>query len=262
MFKSGIALVFTFFTLPLLAIDVELIYDDGEPDGSVTWQEGVIAAVRMSAPEGTWKLKGASYYLYGGKGKIRVFADEAGFPGNDIIEALPVSYEEEPDWYYVDLTEFDIIITGDFYVGVEVLEGINLIRLGHDFLDGGNGRTWNYVPQGGWIQDPDYTLFIRATVTNEVGVEDELTPEPAIWTAIPGVISNSTVLNYTLQGSGNVKIEIYDACGRCVHILVDGYQTKGYHNIQWNVKSLPTGVYFVCLTVGDCHRVDKIAFIR
>jgi hypothetical protein len=247
--------------------EVELIYDDGDPEGGVLLASGQIAAVKMSPPPGIWKLKRARYYLYQGEGKVRIFDDDAGRPGSDLVEGFSVT-PSQVGWLDVDLAPYNITVAGEFYVGIEGVDAMTPCSIGHDFLGGGNGRAWDYFPDFEWMPNPDLTYFIRAVVTDEVGVEEELTPEPIIdLQCSPNPFSHSTTISYTLPQTGRVTVRIWDANGRCVRTLLDANAAGGYHSIRWDGADntgtpLPTGVYFTRIDINHATLFRKVVLIR
>lgn len=250
------------------SVENELAYDDGEPDGGVLLSPGQIAAVRMSPPPGTWKLKTARYYLYQGEGKIHVFDDDAGSPGSDLIEGFSILADEGPGWYDADLESYNITVTGEFYVGIEGVDPFVNCSIGHDFLAGGNGRAWDYVPGFDWTHNPDVTYFIRAVVTGVVGVEEELTPTPIIdLQCSTNPFSQSTTISYTLPQAGRVALSIWDAGGRCVRTLIDTNEAEGNHSIRWDGADnrgnlLPTGIYFLRIDADRSMLTRKVVLVR
>jgi hypothetical protein len=256
--------------IPIIGQSVvnELVYDDGEPDGGVLLDSEQIAAVRMSSDSGTWRLKTAGYYLYQGEGKVRIFDDDVGQPGSDLVEGFSILADKGPGWYSVDLEPYNITIEGEFYVGIEGLDPFFNCSIGHDFLEGGNGRAWDYTPGFDWSYDPDVTYFIRAGITDEVGVEEELTSQPIIvLQCYSNSFSRSTAISYSLPQSGRVNISIWDASGRCVRTLIDAKETEGNHSTRWDDTDnrgnlLPTGVYFLKINTNRFTLTRKVVLVR
>lgn len=232
--------------------EVELIYDDGEPEGGVLLAQGVIAAVKMSPESGTWKLKTARYYLYQGEGKVCVFTDNNGQPGADLLARFSIT-ADTVGWYDIDLSSYNVTITGEFYVGIEGVDPYVNCSIGHDFLSGGNGRAWDYSPGFDWSSNPDVTYFIRMIVTSTSGVENELVPESSISVqCTPNLFSGTTIVSYTLYRESRISLNISDVNGRQVCSLADEVQSAGNHSVVWDGTDytgslMPAGVYFVRL---------------
>lgn len=280
MFKKSLLILTTwiiFFTLNNVAFatplpdGLELKYDDGSDDGAFWLLPGQIAAVRMtppSPPSGTHKLATARYYLYDGEGKVMVFYDDEGRPGSDLVWGLTIDYEGEPGWYDVDLQSWDIWVEGDFYVGIQGIDAVNRCGLGHDFLEGGNGRAWDYTLESGWVENPAYTYFIRSVILTVPGVEEELTPQTMIALQCnPNPFSTSTLISYALPQAGRVTVSIWDASGRCVRILIDANEAGGNHSVQWDGADdagclLSAGVYFSRIETDRFTITRKVLLAR
>jgi hypothetical protein len=78
----------------------------------------------------------------------------------------------------------------------------------------------------------------------------------------PNPFNPSTIINYQLPTSSNVKISIYDALGREVNILVNGSQNAGNHNVEWNAVNFPSGVYFYRMEAGSFVSNRKMILIK
>jgi len=247
--------------------DVELAYDDGESEGAVVLGAGAIAAVRMSPDSGTWTLKTARYYFYQGEGKVCVFADNQGEPGADLLTRFTVA-SDTVGWYDVDLSAYNITLTGDFYVGIEGVDPYGNSSIGHDFLAGGNGRAWNYYPDFDWENRTDITYFIRAVVTGAPGVEEE--PESVTIAHVhsaPNPFTNSTTISYTLSQTSCVSIEVWNVTGRRIRSLVDEVQSPGNHSVEWKGTGdegipLLAGVYFLTIGTESTRLTRKLTLVR
>jgi len=60
----------------------------------------------------------------------------------------------------------------------------------------------------------------------------------------PNPFHNLTVISYSLPAATEVTLEVYDITGRLVETLVNQSQQAGIHEVRWNSKDNPGGVYF------------------
>ena len=72
----------------------------------------------------------------------------------------------------------------------------------------------------------------------------------------PNPFNPSTNISYSLNESGQVKLEIFNSIGQHIKTLVNDYQTSGEYSIAWGSKDfskyhLTSGVYFCSLSVND-----------
>ena len=68
----------------------------------------------------------------------------------------------------------------------------------------------------------------------------------------PNPLRDHTTVNFDLPAGGHVTLEVFDAAGRIVSVLADGWRAAGRHLEAWRPeRSVPGGVYFARLTVRE-----------
>ena len=60
----------------------------------------------------------------------------------------------------------------------------------------------------------------------------------------------------------NVTLNVYDILGRVVATLVNEKQSSGNYKITWNASSLPSGIYFYKLSVGNYIETKKMMLLK
>jgi ligand-binding sensor domain-containing protein len=130
--------------------------------------------------------------------------------------------------------------------------------------DGGN--TWNEMNEG------LTTLDVRAIMCDSVGTAYAGTWGGGIFRLNPtsGVIENisgnssgvtlsqnapnpfnqSTTISFTLPEPSYITLTLYDATGRQVAAIANGFMDVGEHDVQFQRGSIPSGVYFYRLESG------------
>lgn len=73
----------------------------------------------------------------------------------------------------------------------------------------------------------------------------------------PNPFRSSTLISYCLPATAQVTLSIYDIIGRLVETLVDETQQSGIHQVRWNRKDNPSGVYFYSLRAGGSRRRER-----
>jgi hypothetical protein len=86
--------------------------------------------------------------------------------------------------------------------------------------------------------------------------------KPRLGTASPNPFNPITNIAYCLPEEMDARIAVYDASGRLVEVLVNGVQSAGEHEIQWNARGVASGIYFCRLSAGGFMQVKKIILIR
>jgi len=81
--------------------------------------------------------------------------------------------------------------------------------------------------------------------------------------AYPNPFNPTTEIKYDLKNSGHVEVMIYDATGRLVEELVNGYQESGIgHSVSWNAANQASGMYFAKMVAGDYVKTQKLVLLK
>lgn len=86
-----------------------------------------------------------------------------------------------------------------------------------------------------------------------VGVSDPLAGIPdhfELYNNFPNPFNPSTTIRFGLPEASSVSLKIYDAIGREVASLVNENLAAGFHNIQWNARTMASGVYYYRITAN------------
>ena len=136
--------------------------------------------------------------------------------------------------------------------------------------------------------DPEISLFLfgtedmwGSTVTSVASPDNAIPAEFTLHDSYPNPFSQSVsgatidaasiIFSYDLstnrQFTENVQLKVYDVLGREVAILVDRPQTTGRYSVSWNARdvgdvSLPPGIYFYRITVGEISRTKRLTIVQ
>lgn len=109
-------------------------------------------------------------------------------------------------------------------------------------------------------------LSLADTVAIVVSVEDnydETVPnEFSISQNYPNPFNPATKISYSLPEADEVKLRIYDALGREVSLLVDGFKNAGRHTVEFNGRNLSSGVYFYRIEYQNNFVTKKMILIK
>jgi len=78
----------------------------------------------------------------------------------------------------------------------------------------------------------------------------------------PNPFNPTTLIGYSLPSQAHVKIEIFNALGQKVAVLVDGEQSAGRHDVTWNASDMSSGIYFYRLTASDFAETKKMILLK
>jgi len=65
----------------------------------------------------------------------------------------------------------------------------------------------------------------------------------------PNPFNSSTNIIYNLPNTSDVNITIFDINGREIELLQNEIKSIGRHTLKWNPENLPSGIYFLKMTV-------------
>ena len=105
---------------------------------------------------------------------------------------------------------------------------------------------------------------IHVVETTPTGVEDE---EPIalrfeLSQNYPNPFNPSTGIAYSVPVGSTVSLRVFDALGRDVATLVDGFVPAGTYHAAFDATSLSSGVYFYRLTAGTFMNSKKLVVLK
>ena len=72
----------------------------------------------------------------------------------------------------------------------------------------------------------------------------------------------STTINYTLENSADVTINIYNSLGEKVKELKEGYKTVGQNSTIFQAAGLPQGMYYYTIQTGKNIESGKMILAK
>jgi len=74
----------------------------------------------------------------------------------------------------------------------------------------------------------------------------------------PNPFNHSTRIIYEIKGSKRVTLRIYNNSGQIIETLFDELQSAGEHEITWQPKGIPSGIYFYKLQTSGFSETKKL----
>jgi len=99
--------------------------------------------------------------------------------------------------------------------------------------------------------------------SNIIEVNVDFTPdEYVLYQNYPNPFNPSTKINYALPQSSKVNLTVYSMIGEVVGVLVDEIQVEGFHEIDFDASTLPSGIYLYRLVANENIQVKKMILLK
>jgi hypothetical protein len=83
-----------------------------------------------------------------------------------------------------------------------------------------------------------------------------------IYQNYPNPFNPTTIIKYELPKTSHVVIKIYNSIGEEITTLINKTQPVGSYSVNFNAKSLSSGVYFCRIVAGDWVSTNKMLLIK
>ena len=125
--------------------------------------------------------------------------------------------------------------------------------------------TFGALPAGfarGTPASVDVIISEDENVTSIESPERELPEAFALGQNYPNPFNPSTAIEYELPAPQHVRLEVFDATGRSVGVLVDGIRPAGTHTVRFDADNLPSGLYVYRLQTNGETLTRKMTLLR
>lgn len=118
------------------------------------------------------------------------------------------------------------------------------------------------------VTDPDgleaiavMELIIQTGVSTEGGVNG-IPQKVLLLQNYPNPFNPSTLIQYQLPVTSNVRLEVYDLLGRKVATLVNGIVPSGYHTATFDGSGISSGIYIYRLQTGHHVMIKQMMLLK
>ncbi len=124
----------------------------------------------------------------------------------------------------------------------------------------GPGR---YIVNAGY-KNPSRRWDSVSVVISVTGIKDEPSALQTfkLYDNYPNPFNPSTTIKYSLPEASLTTIKIYNALGKELEVLLNQMMPSGTHELVFDAKSLPSGVYFYSIQSGSFSQVKKMLLIK
>ncbi|MCX6151399.1 MAG: T9SS type A sorting domain-containing protein [Ignavibacteriales bacterium] len=146
------------------------------------------------------------------------------------------------------------ITSGDFNIGYLVT--VNTI----DMLKFLNDQDVDQQLAG-----TDTSMNHKVKVTGSLDVEEKIPGVPTefkLTQNYPNPFNPTTSFTYSIKQSGDVRISIFNASGKEVKSLVNGFRSAGSYIINFEAENLPSGIYYYRIITSDFIQTNKMVLLK
>lgn len=115
------------------------------------------------------------------------------------------------------------------------------------------------VADGWYVDDIKLTNYTTLTGVNQIS---ELATTYALKQNYPNPFNPTTNIKYAIAKSGFVSLKVFDITGKMVADLVNGNQTTGTYEVNFNASSFASGVYYYRIESKDFVETKKMLLIK
>lgn len=90
----------------------------------------------------------------------------------------------------------------------------------------------------------------------------EIPAEFRLFAPSPNPFNAATKISFALPAASDVSLVVYDAVGREVVTLIDGFRDAGTYSVRFDGSELASGVYFARLILGNFNQTKKLVLIK
>ena len=116
----------------------------------------------------------------------------------------------------------------------------------------------SFLPTG-WVSD---TLWIVVSTLSSVQSKILIPNQYSLGNNYPNPFNPVTRIEYTLPEQTHVLLTVFNLLGQEVRTLVNETQSPGVKSVDFDAKSLPSGIYFYKLTTAKFTKVKKLVLLK
>lgn len=249
---------------------IELVYDDGTPSSGYYYGTAGYGSANRLTPtiNGSKLLEMSIYFTSINAGTASytpiVLDNSAGTPGDPLVTLSSKTASSVPGWDVTDLSSHNIIVNGDFFVGL-IYDGTNRPAFGYDPVN--NDRAWD--KEANWSSWNE-TYFMRAKIQTPTSIaefDNKIPDNFELSQNYPNPFNPTTTIRFSLPTAEKVSLIIYNINGQKIATLVDNELSAGTYNIQWNGKTdsginASSGVYLYSIQAGAIKQSKAMILLK
>jgi PKD repeat protein len=173
----------------------------------------------------------------------------------DTIVSLQWSANQEDDLQYysvyrsIDDINFELIIES---TDTTLIDTINISADSVMYAIKAVDYSGNYSNYSNFVN------FVITGIQNNIGHKLDF----RLNQNYPNPFNPTTKIKFDLPKPEKIKIEVFDLLGQKIKTLLNKPMPKGYHEVEFTAKNLPSGVYLYKIEAGKFQEVKKMILLR
>jgi hypothetical protein len=119
-------------------------------------------------------------------------------------------------------------------------------------------RAENGESVSGWSDVYTFRTAMATSVEDENGIPARF----SLKQNYPNPFNPSTVIEFGLSETSDVRLEVFDMIGQRIAVLVDGQKSAGTHQVQFDASDLSSGMYIFRIRAGIFTQTRKMTLIK
>ncbi|GEM_PF-952282 len=112
----------------------------------------------------------------------------------------------------------------------------------------------------------DTSMNHMVTVTGTTGISEKnlggIPDNYDLLQNFPNPFNPVTQINYSVAEAANVNLVVYDASGREVKTLVNGFKPAGNYSVSFSAEEFSSGIYFYKITMNGFSKTHKMILMK
>jgi flagellar hook assembly protein FlgD len=109
-------------------------------------------------------------------------------------------------------------------------------------------------------------MIVGILLREYTGIEDEPgSGSPVVFGFAPNManpVRDQAAISYVTSTQGRVTLKVYDGAGRLVETLVNSVMPAGAKTVNWDVRNISNGVYFLRLEAENNSATHKMILVK
>ncbi len=193
-----------------------------------------------------------------------------------------VSLKARKNWLVVYVPRPSFSLVGVYKADLSGLGGGAAFVFASGFVDpsaNNNGESFGLfaaLPSGDVVELPEIFSDDRLDIMNDImaanGLEqitsvdefggNQIVTDYELRQNYPNPFNPSTKIRFSLPESANVSLKVYDMTGQLIAELVNGMQSAGRYEINFNANNLASGIYMYVLQAGSYSEIKRMTLLK